>query len=95
MLIVSETLCTLKLLNTSCSTYRLKHKSKFCAPQYTMCNMCINFYLNCRMSVHELRPEHKDILLNLPILKTLDMSGEKPAHFVSASVSLLFLPTCN
>ena len=44
--------------------------------------------------MHELRPEHKDILLNLPILKTLDMSGEKPAHFVSASVSLFFLSAC-
>ena len=41
-----------------------------------------------RMSTHELRPEHKDILMNLPILKTLDKSGEKPARFVSVNVRL-------
>ncbi len=38
------------------------------------------------MSTHELRPEHKEILMSLPILKTIDRSGEKPAHFVSAQV---------
>ena len=40
------------------------------------------------MSTHELRPEHKDILMNLPILKTLDKSGEKAARFVSVNVIL-------